>query len=158
MVRYLLERSMRQFRFVQRIPRSPFEAAPDKVSRVQLTAIWEDWQHHVVPQEYRLTRVTQDWHSEEGYVTWFYPVSHPLLRPDVPDAPRPAHEEILENQQAEDDHAIDLMSICQRIEMLGRDALDRGIVDQGGAEAVAMMERIVTDAGRAAAYRRQRRS
>src|SRR4051812_23280879 len=47
MVRYLLERCMRQFGFVQIIPRSPFEAAPDTVTRVQLTAIWEEWQHHV---------------------------------------------------------------------------------------------------------------
>src|SRR4051812_32379891 len=140
MVRYLPERCMRQFGFVQRIP------------------IWVEWQQHVVSQEYRLTRVTQDWHSEEGYVTWFYRVSHPLMRPDIPDAPRPAHEEILENQQAEDDHAIDLLPICQRITMLGRDALDRGVVLQGGPDAVAVMETIVTDAGRAAGYMRQRRA
>src|SRR4051812_45396051 len=140
------------------IPRSPFEAAPDRVTRVQLTAIWDDRAHHVVPEEYRRMRVTQDWHSVEGYVTWFCRVSHPLLTPDAPGAPRPAHEEILENQQAKDDHAIDLLPTCRRIEMLGRDALDRGVVHQGGPEAVAVMEMIVTDAGRATTYRRQRRS
>src|SRR4051812_25968030 len=43
-------------------------------------------------------------------------------------------------------------------EMLGRDALDRGVVLQGGPDAVAVMEAIVTDAGRAAGYRRQRRA
>src|SRR4051812_18077854 len=45
---------------VQMIPRSPYEAAPDTVTRVQLTAIFEDWEHHVVPEEYRRMRVTQD--------------------------------------------------------------------------------------------------
>ncbi|XP_058764066.1 protein MAINTENANCE OF MERISTEMS-like [Vicia villosa] len=58
MVRYLPERCMRQFGFVQMIPRSPFEAAPDTVTRVQFTAIFEDWEHHVVPEEYRRIRVT----------------------------------------------------------------------------------------------------
>src|SRR3954464_519133 len=120
--------------------------------------MFDDWEHHVVPEEYRRMRVTQDCHCVEGYVTWFYRVSHPLLTPGAPGAPRPAHEEILENQQAEDDHVIDLLPICQRIEMLGRDALDRGVVHHGSPEAVAMMEIIVTDAGRAAAYRRQRRA
>src|SRR3954469_11890757 len=66
------------------IPRSPFEAAPDTMTRVQLTAIFEDWEHHVVPEEFRRIRVTHDWHSMEGYVTWFYRVSHPLLTPDAP--------------------------------------------------------------------------
>ncbi|XP_058726262.1 protein NRT1/ PTR FAMILY 4.2-like [Vicia villosa] len=69
---------------------------------------------------------------------------------DALGAPRLAYEEILENQQAEDDHAIDLLPICQRIELLGRDTLDRGIIDQGGHEAVVVVERIVDDADRAA--------
>src|SRR3954466_481488 len=140
------------------VPRSPFEDALDTVIRVQLTAMFEDWEHHVVPEEYRRMWVPQDCHSVEGYVTWFYRVSHPLLTPDAPGAPRPAHKKILENQQAEDDHAIDLLPICQRIEMLGRDALDRGVIHQGGPKAVAVMEIIVADAGCAAGYRRQRRA
>src|SRR3954463_10451402 len=42
MAQYLPERCMRQFGFVQRIPRSPFEAAPDRETRVQLAVIWAE--------------------------------------------------------------------------------------------------------------------
>ncbi|XP_058733500.1 uncharacterized protein LOC131605122 [Vicia villosa] len=71
---------------------------------------------------------------------------------------RPAHEEILGNQQTEDDHATDLLPICQRIHMIGQDALNRGIIEQDSPEAVAVVERMASDAAGAAAYRRQRRS
>ncbi|XP_058780623.1 protein MAIN-LIKE 1-like [Vicia villosa] len=59
MVRYLSERCMRQFRRVQMIPRSLFKAAPDTVIRVGLTTIFEDWVHHLVPEEYRRMMVIQ---------------------------------------------------------------------------------------------------
>ncbi|XP_058746191.1 uncharacterized protein LOC131640685 [Vicia villosa] len=113
MVRYLPERCIRQFGRVQIIPTSPLEAAPDTITRVGLTAIFEDWAHHLVPEEYRRMVATQEWHCVKVY---------------------------------------------QRIQMLGQDALDRGIIEQGGPEAVAIMERMVSDAAGAAAYRRQRRS
>ncbi|XP_058766846.1 uncharacterized protein LOC131640475 [Vicia villosa] len=130
MVRYLEERCMRQFGRVQMIQMSPFEAASDTVTRVVLTAIFEDWAHHLVPEEYRRMVATQSLHCVDGYVTWFYRVSHPLMTPDAPGDPsRAAHEEILENQQTEDDHVSDLLPVCQRIQMLGQDALDRGIIE-----------------------------
>ncbi|XP_058770497.1 uncharacterized protein LOC131644109 [Vicia villosa] len=116
MVRYPPERCMRQFGRVQMIPRSPFQVAPDTITRIELTSIFEDWAHHLVPNEYRRMVATESWHCVDDYVTWFYRVSHPLMTPDaLGDPPRPAHEEILENQQAEDDHATDLLPICQRI-------------------------------------------
>src|SRR4051812_30734789 len=92
-------------------------------------------------------------------MTSFYRVSHPWLTPDAPrDPSRPAHEEIWENQQADDDHANDLLPLCQRIQMLGQEAIDKDIIEQGGPEAIAIMERMVSDAADATAYRRQRRS
>ncbi|XP_058754452.1 uncharacterized protein LOC131627631 [Vicia villosa] len=98
MVRYLPERCIRQFGRVQMIPRSSFEAAPDTVTRVGLPTIFEDWAHHLVPEEYQHMVATQGWHLVDEYVTWFYRMSHPLMTPDTPgDPPRPAHEEILEN-------------------------------------------------------------
>ncbi|XP_058766868.1 uncharacterized protein LOC131640495 [Vicia villosa] len=106
MARYLPERCMRQFGRVHMILRSPFEAAPDTISRVGLTAIFVDWAHHLVTEEYRRLVATQSWHCVDGYMTWFYRVSHPLMTLEAPeDPPRLAHEEILENQQAEKDHA-----------------------------------------------------
>ena len=53
------------------------------------------------------------WHFAEGYTTWFYLVSHPYMTPEFEGRPlRPAHEELLENEQAEDDHVTDLLPIC----------------------------------------------
>lgn len=32
------------------------------------------------------------WHYVDGYMTWFYIVSHPVMTPDAPGRPpRPAH-------------------------------------------------------------------
>ncbi|XP_058733913.1 uncharacterized protein LOC131605588 [Vicia villosa] len=96
-VRYLSEWCMRQFGRVQMILRSPFEVDTDSVNRWELTAIFEDWAHHLVPEEYRRTLATQSWHCVDGYVTWFYQMSHPIMTLDVPRRPpRPTHEELLE--------------------------------------------------------------
>ncbi|XP_058727031.1 uncharacterized protein LOC131598449 [Vicia villosa] len=69
MVRYLPERCMRQFGRVQVIPRSPFEVAPDTITRVELTAIFEGCVHHLVLDEYRRMHATQEWHCMDGYMT-----------------------------------------------------------------------------------------
>ncbi|XP_058757459.1 uncharacterized protein LOC131630722 [Vicia villosa] len=53
---------------------SPFEATADTVTLRDLTAIFQDWAHHMVPDEYRSMRATQRWHCVDGYVTWFYQV------------------------------------------------------------------------------------
>ncbi|XP_058774668.1 uncharacterized protein LOC131648947 [Vicia villosa] len=66
MVRYLPERCMRQFRRMQMISRSPLETAPDIVTRRELTAIFEDWVHHLVPGEYRRMRAIQRWQCVDG--------------------------------------------------------------------------------------------
>ncbi|XP_058771909.1 protein MAIN-LIKE 1-like [Vicia villosa] len=116
MVKYLPEQCMRQFGHVQMILKSPFHVAPDTVTSREIAAIFEDWAHHLVLKEYRSMVATKRWHCVDGYVTWFYRVSHPLVTPDAPgDPPRPSHEEILENRQAEDDQATDILPVCQRI-------------------------------------------
>ena len=56
--------------------------------------------------------------------------------------PRPAHKKLLENERAEDDHAIDLVHICQRIIQLWREALDDGIVHEGEPDAVVVVESV----------------
>lgn len=47
-----------------------------------------------------------------GYMTWLYSMSHPIMTLDASGcSPRPAHEEVLENEQAWNDHVIDLLQI-----------------------------------------------
>ena len=76
-------------------------------------------------------------------MTWFFNVSHPITLDGLGCPPRPAHEELLENQQAGDDHATDLLLICHSIHLLGKEALDVGIIEMDGPEAVAIVERMV---------------
>ena len=90
-------------------------------------------------------------------MTWFFRVSHPCMTPDGEGRPsRPAHEDLLENEKTEDDHAIDLLPICQRIIHLGREALDDGVVHEGGPDAIVVVERMIVKVDRAAHYRMQR--
>ncbi|XP_058746466.1 uncharacterized protein LOC131619381 [Vicia villosa] len=125
MARYLPERCMQDFGYVQTISKSPSQVAPDIIVRWDLDDIFEDWEQYIVSQDNRLTQVSNSWHCIEGYVTWFYTLSHPILTPDALGRPyRITYEEILENQQAQDDHATDVLPICQRIQVIGKEALD----------------------------------
>lgn len=49
-------------------------------------------------------------------MTWFYNVSHPVMKPKTPGRlPRPTHKEVLEDEQVRDDHIIDVLSISKNI-------------------------------------------
>ena len=99
------------------------------------------------------------WHCVEGYATWFFRVSHPYMTlEDEGHLPKSAHEELLENKQAEDNHAIDLLPICQRISQIRQEAWDDDVVHEDGSNAVAVVERMFAKAERATRYDRQRRA
>ncbi|XP_058733526.1 uncharacterized protein LOC131605153 [Vicia villosa] len=104
-VRYLSERVMRQFGFQQTIPRHPSDSAPITMTRWQLDEVFADWEHHMVPDEARETRLEVDWSCIDRYITWYYRVSHPYILPIAPGLPpRPAYEEILRTHQAQMDY------------------------------------------------------
>ncbi|XP_058742104.1 uncharacterized protein LOC131614550 [Vicia villosa] len=99
MVRYMSEWCLRHFRHVQMIPRSPSEVAPDTITRRALTDIFQDMEHHLVPEEYRGMRASQSWHCVDGHVTWFFKVSHHIMTSDaLGRPPRPPYEGLLKNQ------------------------------------------------------------
>ncbi|XP_058756413.1 uncharacterized protein LOC131629646 [Vicia villosa] len=100
-VRYLSEHVMRQFRYAQTIPRNPIVSNPIAMTRKLLDEIFTDWEHHMVPEEARAMLEEHDWSCAEGYITWYYKVSHPYMHPAAEgDPPRPAHEDILRAHQA----------------------------------------------------------
>ncbi|CAI8616159.1 unnamed protein product [Vicia faba] len=72
--------------------------------------------------------------------------------------PKPAHEELLENQQTEDDYVTDLLSVSQRIHLLDQETLKSDIIERGGPKAVAIVGRMVNEASSVAQYSRQRRN
>ena len=100
----------------------------------------------MVLEEARMMQAPISWHCVEGYVTWFYTVSHPIMTLDaLGRPPRPAHEDILDNQHTQDDHAPNVFPIYQWIKLIGLEALDLGIIERGGPEAVAIIERMVRE-------------
>lgn len=106
---YLPEECTRQFGYVNIILRSPFESASNSIVCRHLYDILADYEIHLVSEECRSMSATIQWPYVNGYMTWFYSVSHPVMTPDAPGRPpRSTHEEILENEQVRDDHAIDV--------------------------------------------------
>ncbi|XP_058765318.1 uncharacterized protein LOC131638792 [Vicia villosa] len=74
-------------------------------STIILDEVFVDWEHHMVHEEARATITEHEWSYVEGYISWYYRVSHPYMLPATDgDPPRPAHEEILRTHQAELDH------------------------------------------------------
>ena len=47
---YMPERVMRQFGFTQTIPRDPTVCAPPTVKRSDMDALFDDFEHHLVPE------------------------------------------------------------------------------------------------------------
>ncbi|XP_058765807.1 uncharacterized protein LOC131639322 [Vicia villosa] len=54
MVRYLPERCIRKFSYVQTIPRYPFQDAPNSTVRRDLDGFFQDLEHQMVPEEYQM--------------------------------------------------------------------------------------------------------
>ncbi|XP_058760751.1 uncharacterized protein LOC131634101 [Vicia villosa] len=113
---YLLERVMRQFEYEQTIPRDPTFSTPLSMAHRQLDEVFADWEQDMVPKEARATLAEHVWSCAEGYITWYYRVSHSYMLPAAEGGPpRPAHEEILRSQQAQLDHTKGLLPLCRQI-------------------------------------------
>ncbi|XP_058782429.1 uncharacterized protein LOC131656830 [Vicia villosa] len=59
-VRYLMERVMRQFRFEQTIPHDPTASAHISMTCMQLEEVFADWKQHVVLEEAQATPSEHD--------------------------------------------------------------------------------------------------
>ncbi|CAK8568848.1 unnamed protein product [Lathyrus sativus] len=78
------------------ILRPPYEADHLGVYRRDLGAILDDFERRLVPQEYRQKPARVHWAYVEGYITWFYRVSHPIMTSCAPEGPpRLAYLEVL---------------------------------------------------------------
>lgn len=87
---------------------------------------------------------TSQWSYVDSYIIWLYSVSHFVITPDVLERPpRPAHEEILENEQIRDDHAIVVFPICQNIMRLMYEGMKSGLFERGDDDAVSLARAIL---------------
>lgn len=75
--------SMLQFDYMLTIPRAPYEVAPLGFRRRDLQAILDDFESHLVLEEYFRELDDRYLAYVEGYMTWFYMVSHPIMTSDA---------------------------------------------------------------------------
>lgn len=69
------------------------------------------------------------------------------------DPPKPAHQKILEEEQAQLDHAHDVFPICRCIVYIPQADIDKGIFPDG-SKVRQVLEAIITEAQEALMYQR----
>ncbi|CAJ2628562.1 unnamed protein product [Trifolium pratense] len=80
--KHLPERVLRQFKHVQGIPRKPDLSATPGMSLCEIDRVFmEELDLRMIAEEMRGQAVVSAWDHEPGYMTWFYKVSHPVMRP-----------------------------------------------------------------------------
>ncbi|XP_058765349.1 uncharacterized protein LOC131638819 [Vicia villosa] len=115
-VHYLSDHVMHKFGYQQTITHMPSDPVIIAMTYWQLDEVFVDWEHHMVPNEAQTTRLEVDWSCVDGYITWYYKVSHPYMFPTAPGSPpRPTHEKILRVHQAQIDHTEDVLPRCREI-------------------------------------------
>ncbi|CAL5208827.1 unnamed protein product [Lathyrus oleraceus] len=100
-VPHLPERVMRQFNYTQTIPRHHVFSTSLALTRRHVDVMFDDYESHLVSEEAHSTIALSEWSYVDGYIRWFFRVSHPYMVHAVPrDPPRPAHQKILEEEQS----------------------------------------------------------
>ncbi|CAJ2646661.1 protein MAIN-LIKE 1-like [Trifolium pratense] len=123
--KHLPERVLRQFKHVQGIPRKPDLSATPGMSLCEIDRVFmEELDLRMIAEEMRGQAVVSAWDHEPGYMTWFYKVSHPVMRPvQAPvSPPRPPNLEVLiEAAEARNDP--NMLQVCRGV----RDEVERSL-------------------------------
>jgi len=102
MVRHLPERVLRQYRYIQSVPRPPTTIMP--LVPADVVVAFLEFALHVVAQQHRGAQVPDDepWRHLDRYIKWFYCVSHPIIVNPPPEpeitVPRPVYQDVLVDQ------------------------------------------------------------
>ena len=103
MVCHLSERVLRQYDYVQTVPRPPTTILP--LAPADMAAVFLEFALHVVSQQQRGEPVPDEdpWKHSDGYMRWFYRVSHPLIvsHAPVPEyvAPKLVYQKVIIEQE-----------------------------------------------------------
>ncbi|XP_058783873.1 uncharacterized protein LOC131658616 [Vicia villosa] len=65
---YLPECVMRQFGYMQYIPKDSYVSAPPSAKRIDMNAMFGDYVNHLVPDEAQNIIVEYDWSYVDGYI------------------------------------------------------------------------------------------
>ncbi|XP_050897477.1 uncharacterized protein LOC127104333 [Lathyrus oleraceus] len=129
---HLTECGMRQFDYTQTILRHPVVSAPPALTRRQMDVMFDDYESHLVREDARSIIVVNDWSYVDRYIRWFFRVSQMYMVQAAPrDPPRSAHQEILEEEQAQLHHAKDIFPRCSRIVEIAQEGIGRSIFPDG---------------------------
>jgi len=102
MVHHLSERVLRKYEYVQTIPRPPTTIEP--LNPAEVATAFLEFALHVLSQQERGEPVLEDegWKHSDGYMKWFYHVSHPFIvgPAPVPEyiVPRSVYKEVIVEQ------------------------------------------------------------
>jgi len=99
--RHLPERVLRQYRYVQSVPRHPTDVV--ELTPPQIVQAFVDFRTHKLKEpHWGHPAGEQTWRMADGYVLWYTKVSHPQILPPLPgDLLRPANEELIIAEQWE---------------------------------------------------------
>jgi len=117
MMRYLPERVLRRFGWVQTIPRYPVESAPTGVNYAEITNRFRRALDYVLtPRELGETAIHYV-EAVDGYIDWFYRHSHlRMILSDMPVlVPRPPEREVLDARAAQDDGDLGYLQLSGRM-------------------------------------------
>lgn len=115
-----------------------------------------DYESHLAPEKARVTIAKSGKSYADGYIRWFFRVSHPYIVHASPGDPlRPTHQEILEKEQTRLDHTDDFLPRCRRIVEIVRADINEGIFP-GGFNVRGVLDAIMTEAQMALLYQRHR--
>lgn len=119
--------------------------------------MFDDYESHLVPKETHSIIVVNDWSHVEGYIGWFFGVSHSYMVHASPGDPsRPDHQEIQEEERAQLDYAEDVLLRCRRIVEVVQADIDICIFPDG-SDVRQVLDAIMKETHGILMYQRQHR-
>ncbi|CAJ2665945.1 unnamed protein product [Trifolium pratense] len=152
---YLPERVLRQFGHVQSIPRHPDVSAKAGMTRFSIAEAFADYLvANYVTEEMRGPRAHNGFETVDGYIAWFYRVSHPKLWAPIDGNPkRPTDYEVLLEEDITAEKC-DVFEICKTVHAEVREKLDGDLTFE---EAKELLEKVYNDLTPVVTYSVQRR-
>jgi hypothetical protein len=124
---HLPERVLRQFSYVQIIPRDPAGSAPSGMTLEQIDQVFsEEMESRLIDEDMMGAAVENPRDHKPGYMAWYHRVSHPkMLRLEAHQPPpEPPHLEVLIERQARGE-VRDTVQSCNNVRL----ELERSIRD-----------------------------